>query len=340
MRQWFVFAYVLTVVCACADDDAAPPAPAAAQDLTVANLNILHGITCPPLTNFCRRAERIDLLFQWIRRAGCPDVVTLQEVWNSSVPLLTAQFGGTCPFTYESVYMRTTIGTDDEMLLSRYPVRTWEVQPLFRGFRSVLWARVDHPIGPVDVFSTHLASSSDAAEAPCEAPACPPECVAAGAANTRECQAVQLARFVETRHDGSPPAIISGDFNESPGSFVYDQFVHRGWIDAYLAAGNPECDPATGVGCTSGREDTMLTELESPARHENERIDFIFVVPSAVGSACAASIDSATDADGDGVATGVFAGDPNPFVVQCGAAPLQVCWPSDHAGVQLDLNCR
>jgi endonuclease/exonuclease/phosphatase family metal-dependent hydrolase len=225
------------------------------------------------------------------------------------------------------------------MLLSRYPVVAHELRQLYRQFRSVLFARIDHPIGPVDVFSTHLASSSDGAQMPCTAPNCPAECVTGGAATVRDCQGVQMARFVAERHDVATPAVATGDFNESPGTFVYNQFLGRGWTDVYLGAGNPECDPATGIGCTSGREDEALSHLESPASNETERIDFIFLVPPAAGSLCAARIDSGADADSDGTATRIFADDPNPFAQTFGPAPAAICWPSDHEGMQLDLNC-
>ena len=33
-------------------------------DLTVANLNILHGLVCPP--DECRQSDRVDLFFQWV----------------------------------------------------------------------------------------------------------------------------------------------------------------------------------------------------------------------------------------------------------------------------------
>ena len=88
-------------------------------------------------------------------------------------------------------------------------------------------------------------------------------------ATVRDCQAVQLVAHVAATHTGAATALVVGDFNETPGSFVYDQFVAQGWNDAYLAAGNPECVPATGVGCTSGRIDDALQSavwLERRAR--------------------------------------------------------------------------
>jgi hypothetical protein len=161
----------------------------------------------------------------------------------------------------------------------------------------------------------------------------------AGAVTVRDCQAVQTARMVEELHDVDAPAVVLGDFNNPPGLFIYNQFVGRGWSDAYLAAGNPECDPMTGIGCTSGREDAALTDLESPALNVDERIDYAFVVPPGPGSTCAGTLDTGADADGDGTATRLFADVPNPFAPACGPAPDPICWPSDHDGVQVDINC-
>jgi endonuclease/exonuclease/phosphatase family metal-dependent hydrolase len=316
--------------------DAPAPAACPKADLTVANLNFLHGLLCPTA---CRLADRVELLFQWIVASGCPDVVTLQEVWDTSQPLITAKLPSTCPFPYQSVFFRT-IGIDDEMILSRFPVLDSQLLFLEGDFRHVTFARIDHPIGPVDVFATHLSSGSDA-QVPCVAPptgTCPAECVAAGAATRRECQGVQMASFVAARHDVPTPAVATGDFNEPPASFVYDQFALRGWTDTYLAAGNPECEPLSGVGCTSGRLDT-LAQLESPVSNVVERIDYIFLVPPGSGSVCAATLDPATDADGDATATRIFADTPNPFAPACGPAPDAICWPSDHEGAELDLNC-
>jgi len=307
-------------------------------DVTVADLNILHGSFCPEDTENCRLEDRVDLYFQWLVASGCPDVATLQEGTAKIVDLVRARAETACPFPYQVALGPRQIGLDDEIVLSRYPVTRIEQQFLVLGFRRVLLVTIDHPIGPVDVFTTHLASGSDLAQAACEG-LCPPECLSAGARTVRECQAVQVASFVAAQHLGDGPAVIAGDFNESPGSFVYHQFVDRGWIDTYLAAGNPECDVATGIGCTSGRADEDLSQLESPATNEIERIDFIFLVPPAPGSSCAGTIDSGNDADGDGVATRIFAGEPNPFTATCGPLPEAICWPSDHEGMQLDLNC-
>jgi endonuclease/exonuclease/phosphatase family metal-dependent hydrolase len=339
MRAAVVFLASALLLAACGGgdgDDSSPP-----PSLTAAQLNFLHGIVGPGCTQNgnCRLAERADLLFQWIERSGCPDIVTLQEIWTNSGPLLVERASGACPFPYQVVFGDRRNRVDDEVVLTRYPVLAMEHLPLLGNFRRVLWVRIDHPLGPVDVFTTHLSSSSDGGPMPCTPGICPAECLAAGVVNRRDCQAVQMAAFIESKHDVDAPAVINGDFNDEPGSFVYRTFTERGWTDVYLAAGNPECDPSTGVGCTSGRQDQSLAGLESPASNQVERIDYIFLIPPRNGFPCRVQLDPAVDRDGDGSATRLFTDDPNPFAPACGPAPAPVCWPSDHEGVELDLNC-
>lgn len=351
-------------------------------DLTVVTLNILHGFKCDaqlapsPLATQCRLAERIDLLMQWLEARGCPDIVTLQEVIDAWVvlnhpreqllvgPLTSAKtllerrlghLAETCGFRYQIVYDEAQ-GIDEELILTRYPVLTSQRYDLHSVYgtpvpffdRHVLYARIDHPIGPVDVFTTHLSSTYDLADTSCEVQykilglsilrkPCPAECIAAGARTVRACQAVQLARYVAQWHDGSTPAVITGDLNALPESFEYRQLIARGYVDVYRAGGNPECQATTGIGCTAGREST-LAALESPAAGGVRRIDYIFLRLPTAPSGCAGKLDAPADHDGDGIATRVFTDIPNPFTA-CGSAPLAPCWPSDHGGVELDLNC-
>jgi endonuclease/exonuclease/phosphatase family metal-dependent hydrolase len=320
--------------------NAAAPSSCPETDVTIANLNILHGLFCPD-PEHCRLEERLELIFQFIADRGCPDLVTFQEIPEISatftaLPTVDALRLTTCPFAYSRVYFRV-FGIDEEMILSRYPVIHEQSHILHRNFRHVTYARIDHPVGAVDVYTTHLASSADNGPEPCSP--CPPHCVAAGAVTNRDCQAVDLAAFVETTHDVATAAFITGDFNDPPGTFVYDQFVGRGWADTHLDAGNPECAAATGIGCTSGRADA-LAELESPALNVDERIDYIFLVPPGAGSLCNATVDAPVDSDGDGTATRLFADVPNPFAPSCGPSPDPICWSSDHSGNQADVNCN
>ncbi len=338
--QRLVVALGLALLAGCGDDG---DGSAGERDLTMAQLNVLHGITgaCATLDN-CRLADRAELLFQWIAERGCPDVVTLQEVWREWLPLLEAHALTACPFPYEVALGSQRLGVDDEAVLSRYPVLLVERQALFPGFRKVLHVRVDHPLGALDVYTTHLASGSDGGPLPCDAgsPPCPAHCTERGAQVRRDCQALEMMDFIDATRMGPAPALIGGDFNSPPGGFVHRLFTERGWRDVYLAARNAECDPTSGTGCTSGRDDASLAELESPASGETQRIDFIFLVPAGEGFPCRVGLDPAADRDGDGTATRLFAELPNPFAASCGPAPQPICWPSDHTGVEMDLNCR
>lgn len=317
---------------ACGDATVSEEAP----DITVANLNLVHGLFCPPDSDNCRLPDRVDLMMEFIDGAGCPDVVTLQEIWPPSVELIEARAGTVCPFAYETALPPRPTQVDDEMVLSRYPFLHVEQRDLFPGFRRALWTRIDHPNGILDVYSTHLASGADGGPNPCPDD-CPPECRAAGAETIRDCQAVQMAEFIERTHDVAGPALATGDFNARPDSFVYRQFTDRGWIDTYIEAGNPDCDPQTGIGCTSGRESELLHELESPELNVTHRIDFIFLIPATDAAECQPSL---LPAKGLGPGTQLWTEVPNPFSPVCGPLPDPICWASDHTGVQVALACE
>ena len=383
-----------TVACTVSLGFSAPADPKD-RDITVANLNLLHGFACDPAVpetgDQCRVAERVDLLVEHLVASGCPDVVTLQEnvteefiqvdagvlvgPLDDTVELIEDRLpdlAAACGFTYELVFdpegatvpppppaLNGGRGVDEEVILSRYPVLHAEVRvlysPLFPFFsRHVLWTRIDHGFEPIDVYTTHLASGSDLGSVFCgvpalpgppdtpESPPCPAECVPGpvGGDTVRECQAKQMASFIEETHDIPGAAIITGDFNARPFSNTYNEFADRGWIDSHLAARNAECDPDSGLECTSGR-DEVGGDLEDPALNTGSRIDYIFVVkPDDDESKCKGGFDKLEDEDRDGSVTGLFAAEPNPFAPECGAPPLPICWTSDHSGNQLDLNCK
>jgi hypothetical protein len=114
--------------------------------------------------------------------------------------------------------------------------------------------------------------------------------------------------------------------NAEPGSTEYEKIVSRGWIDTHLAAGNLECDPTTGLDCTSGR-DAVGGELEMPELSVDRRIDFVFLVPAQAELNC--RLVQAT----------LFAAEPNPFTDACGPVPLPICWASDHSGNFANVHC-
>ncbi|NQX89590.1 MAG: endonuclease/exonuclease/phosphatase family protein [Halioglobus sp.] len=317
------------------NDDLASAAP----DVTVASLNALHGGFCPPETQGCRVADRLDLLFDWLETIDCPDVVLLQEILGDRIiALLHERAAVRCGGSYHVLAPALALGQN--YTLTRYPPLQTAEDVLVGGIRNLFHVQLDHPSGPVDVFNTHLAAGID--RRPCD-DSCPEACLAANVADTRECQAIQVAMLTEQRAAPGSLRILGGDFNADPASFEYLHLVEgSAWVDAYLTAGNPECDATTGIGCTSGRESEGLGDMESAASGVRRRIDYIFLhVPSTQsGSSCQYVLDSRQDDDGDGLATGLFADDPNPFVTVCGSLPHAICWPSDHEGMQADINCR
>ena len=373
------------------------------KTVTVANLNIFHGIPCAAAGDKtqCRLAERIDLLFKHLAALGCPDIVTLQEVLDrdnvlsldpssgspvvignltSALSLIKAKLsageGEDCGSEYPYVRYSAALplnprplfeGTDGELILSRYPIEHAEVRllhsalfvplpppnssPFLQAFaRHVLFARIiDHPVGhPIHVFTMHLAASDDLGDNPCDSllsfpsagltfdVSCPAECD--GAETVRQCQARQVANFVKEHlqeKDDDTLTVIAGDINAKPHSAVYKEFTKAErkrelrWIDSYLAADNPECKRHTGIGCTAGR-DAVGGDLENPDPNVDERIDYIFVVPSNPALRCTLQEKG----------TGLFAAQPNPFEnEQCGPSG-PICWASDHNGTRANLNCK
>jgi endonuclease/exonuclease/phosphatase family metal-dependent hydrolase len=370
------------------------------KTVTVANINVFHGIPCAATggNTQCHLAERIDLLFEHLAAIGCPDIVTLQEVLDlQSGPILSLiglvtipedrqealtsvlrlikaklePFARVCGFQYEFLYAADLIGPlqgpflqgiDEELILSRYPIQEHEVRLLHSTFfvpgiknrarqffaRHVLFARIAHPVGPIDVFTTHLAASEDLGENPCDShvsfPAvdiafdvpCPAECDPR--MTIRECEAHQVANFVKQHHHGPLPAFITGDFNAEPGSNEYIELTdRRGWLDSHLEAGNQECDgdllPEKRGGCTAGRktlQDAIVGDVD-------RRIDYIFVVPSAPELECKIQAKG----------TGLFADEPNPTNPACVSdllptepANAPLCWASDHNGTRAKLSCE
>jgi endonuclease/exonuclease/phosphatase family metal-dependent hydrolase len=361
---FYLLVCVLALDCDLTQADNERPIP----NVTVVNLNLFHGFDCDPAFpkkgDQCRLAERVDLLFEHLARIGCPDIVTLQEIvdvkfvqrgetdivgpLDSARDLVEAKlkpFTEVCGFEYKLLFLPFQ-GIDEELILSRYKIQRSKLRLLhsalfqpdgeFQLFaRHAMHARIKHPSGPIDVFTTHLSSPDDFAENSCDSLAlgflfvpCPEECDRAG--TVRECQARQLAQFVEKRHRVPNPAVITGDFNAEPGTTEYLEFTERGWVDTHLAAGKPECDRETSIGCTAGR-DGPAGDLESPKPNVDSRIDYIFVVsPAPRGAKCAGII---------GAATGIFAGKLNPFAETCGPIPDEICWASDHNGNRLNLVC-
>ena len=302
-----------------------------AADLRVVVVNLLHGTFCDDGAQ-CAAPDRVTLFVRRLAEADCPEVVGIQEVSDVLRPLLAAASRTVCGGRYRTLFATTT-GNDEELLLTTLRVRSTRLLdlpgPLRHAARAVL---VD---GPRDVVVVVTHQDGDANFPVCRAePAryrCPAPCPEGTDFPT--CQTILAERLTRPgpRVDPAAVRVLMGDFNVVPGSPRYTRLVAGGWIDTHPAAGNPECDPATGKGCTSGRPDTSLAALRDPTAGQTERIDYIFVHPP---KGCTPHFDGPDDADRDGLGTGPFAATP------AVDGPGGLVWPSDHTAVSMDMSCR
>jgi endonuclease/exonuclease/phosphatase family metal-dependent hydrolase len=293
----------------------------------IVNLNLLHGVFCPPETKGCQAPDRVDLLMQQLEAAECPEVVGLQEI-NANLAKIIAKVGPkSCG--YEIVYPGIPGSLDTEQVLTTLPIKSKKVVKLVGNFRTASRVVLTSRLGPLVVVTTHQDGDPEGRVAgpPCKR--CPPPCVDAQV-DIFACQTVVAARLAETAGGDDAVRVLMGDFNVPPTSGRYALLVGDGWIDSYLAAGNPECDGATGVGCTGGRDDKTIEALKDPNAREVERIDYVFVQPS---PDCDVAFDSPDDANGNGLGTTLFG------AVPAVDGPGGLVWTSDHTGVSADISC-
>jgi len=301
----------------------------ASKDLTVVDYNILHGIFCPPDTDSCRAPDRVALFLRQLQDAQCPQIVGLQEASSQLAGLIEEQLPGVCGGKYK-LSMPITEGNDKELVFSTLPAKHAKVLPLPGGLRNATRVELESDLGPVVLVVTHQDGdkSFPACRNDIERYKCPKPCVEGQTFS--ECQTVLGEELGDKVHSKQAIRIYMGDFNLPAGTPRYQRLIEQGWVDSHLAAGNPECDSATGVSCTSGRNDVTLTALQDPTAKESERIDFIFVKAP---KRCSPNYDVADDADRDGTGTGLFAARP------AVNGPSGLAWPSDHTAVSMDLSC-
>ena len=323
---------VLTAVLATAVGVGSAPAGAgggADADLRVVNYNILHGTFCDDGAAACRSHDRVDLFLRQLEAARCPEVVGLQEVSDDLRAYIGTAVRGVCGGEYDVVFADTQ-GNDTELVLTTLPARRPSMHRLPGGLRRASRVELDAPGGPVVLVVTH--QDGDKTFPSCRSDmdryTCPKPCP--DGTTFSECQTILAQRLAEKGGPKDALRIYMGDFNVPAGSPRHVALLGDGWVDTHLAAGNAECDPATGVECTAGRDDKTLAVLQDPTAREQERIDFIFVKSPA---GCRPVYDTAADADGDGVGTGLFAARP----AEGGAGGL--VWPSDHTAVSMDVSC-
>jgi hypothetical protein len=339
MARWrFVVAVALTLALlagACSDDDTPSPTATgpthdrdeAAPDgsaVTMVAINQLHGLFCPDETDACDAPSRLDLLWQQLEEAGCPDLVGLSEIGPRQSELVPERLPQLCDGRYELVWDPEAQGQefDREMILTVLPVIDDGYLDLVAFPWGAHWALVESPIGPMVFSTTHLASSAN--NPPCTSEICPPMCPDGLEAAT--CQSMQLVAALDGIAGADAVRVISGDLNGTIDSPRLRPILEAGYLDVWELAGLPECDPDTGEGCTccinSDQEPWDGGGLGDPSLTRSSRIDFVLVHGGATCDPVTASTSTAT-----------FAGEP-------AATPVNgVFWPSDHAGVVTSIAC-
>lgn len=302
------------------------------EDVTVVNLNVLHGLpigNCPPETEGCNAAGRMEGTLRLLEEAGCPDIVALQEIGPDQMELIPAGLPDVCDGAYELVSPRP--GGIEQWVLSSLPVLDSGTEPISGLSRSIQWVRLDSDLGPIDFYTTHFVAGIDTF--PCTEELCPgietglctPEM------ETGECDPFEAVDYIERTADAGTLTILTGDLNAEIDEPRVETITAEGFVDVWTLAGNGECDPDTAENCTSGQGgEGPFDGLDIAENTRDERIDFVLV---RAPDDCELTLDDPEDGDGDGTATAMFAGEPFDPPVD------GVYWASDHTGVQADISC-
>jgi hypothetical protein len=298
------------------------------DDLRIVTMNILHGIVCPNAPDDCQGDDRVALLGERLQAAKCPPVVALQEISERMYGRITsAPWVNQCK--YQIVWHNMPV-IDRELVLTTLPVTSQKLTILAGNFRSAYRVDLRSKLGPLALVVSHQDGDPEPGDSkPCSPAECPPECPAE--LTISDCQTNQAKAIASEGGGGRTIRVLTGDFNVTATSQRYESIINDGWVDSHLAAGNPECDPATGAECTSGRQDMNTDDLKNPASIETERIDFVFVKAPRT---CKVRFDTPKDRDKDGLGTGLFANTP------ASNGPGGLVYLSDHTGVGADLSCR
>jgi hypothetical protein len=281
-------------------------------------LNVSNGVFCAPETDSCQATDRAEMTARAVEAANCPELVGFQEVGPRQPDALPLAMTRVCKGRYELAWEGGINSPDRAMVFTTLPI-------LDRGFLDLAafpweayWVRVDAPMGPIDFLTAHFAFRAN--NPPCDETVCPPVCAAGIPAN--ECHAIEVVTALDADRAGAVLQIVSGDLNARPGSPTLATFESAGYVDTWLAAGEPECDATTGRGCTGDRErpQNALDGLDVADGRYTERIDFVLARP---GTGC--TMDTSV----------------SPFVAEPLAKPFRgLYWPSDHAGVLAELTCE
>jgi endonuclease/exonuclease/phosphatase family metal-dependent hydrolase len=212
-------------------------------------------------------AERMGPIEASMRAVGA-DVWALQEVWadddrNQARELASAL--GYDHAVYEANLERDGARSGNAVV-SRWPIRAHEVRVLPRVAgdarddegeeRLVVFAEIDGPRGPIQVYCAHLSWRDDHSA-------------------IRQAQVAEICRLVREHRPRTFPAVLCGDLNAEPTSDEVRMLTGHAAVpvpgvmfrDAWLAAGN------TGPGATASN----ANPFNAAALDRDRRIDFVLV---------------------------------------------------------------
>jgi endonuclease/exonuclease/phosphatase family metal-dependent hydrolase len=248
-----------------------------------------------------------------VLREASPDVCTVQEIWAGDghhyasvladlLGMCWAWAPSPCPGRWQRRLGRADVDIGNA-ILSRWPISETAARHLpahgERGDegRTVLFALIDAPHGPIPMFTTQLNSGPDESAVRCA-------------------QVRSVAGFVAAHRTGTFPAILAGDFNAQPGS---DEIrLMEGHLTAPAVPGLLLIDSwryadPLDPGHTWDRRNPYVAATMEPGA----RIDYVFVEPPT--------------SDGLGHILDVRL---------VGDRPVNGVWPSDHAGIIVDLQAE
>ena len=201
-------------------------------------------------------------------RAVDADIWALQEVWEDDGRNQARGFAGA--LGYEHVVFAANLERDGarsgNAVVSRWPIRAHEVRVLPRTAgdthddegeeRLALFAEVDGPRGPIQMYCAHLSWRDDHSA-------------------IRQAQVAEICRLVRERRPRSFPAVLCGDLNAEPHSDELRMLTGQAAVpvpgvmfrDAWLAAGPTNPGPTL----------SNANPFNAANLDRDRRVDFVLV---------------------------------------------------------------
>jgi endonuclease/exonuclease/phosphatase family metal-dependent hydrolase len=188
-----------------------------------------------------------------------PDIACLQEVWASDQTNQAAELAQIHGLHHTYAYRDDGPVHWGNAILSRWPIARSEWRPLPTAgepdeLRTVLFAEIDGPRGPIQVFCTHLNWRFDHSAA-------------------RVAQVKAIAALIEECRPRTYPPILAGDMNAAPDSDEMRMLTGRSVVAAPKLAFHDAWEVAgEGAGMTWSNDNPYAALDLEPSR----RIDYVF----------------------------------------------------------------